>query len=280
MTRSGANTRAFVVFGLLAVTFVFTLAPVAWMVSTSFKDAGAMFAIPPQWIPAQPTLEPYAALFTRDHPFGVWLRNTAMVALAAALMSVTMATFAAYGFSRYAFRQSGTLLLVIVATQMFPPVLSLISIYTLFRDVGLLNTLQGLLLVYVVISLPFSIWMLKNYFDTIPRELEEAALLDGCGRLATLFRVVLPLMGPALVSVAIFSFLVAWNELLFALTFITQDASRLVSPGLVIRYAGQYQSSQNELMAASLLIGLPVIALFIGLQRYVIAGLTMGSVKG
>lgn len=267
-------------FGLLALALLFALAPVAWMVSTSFKNAGAMFAIPPQWIPTEPTLEPYAALFAADHPFLTWFRNTAVVAVAAALVSVTLAIFAAYGFSRYPFRRSGALLLAFVGTQMFPPVLSLISIYVLFSDVGLLNTLQGLVFVYVTISLPFSIWMLKNYFDTIPRELEEAAFLDGCGRLATLFRVVLPLMSPAIVSVAIFSFLVAWNELLFALTFITRDANRLVAPGLVIRYAGQYQSSQNELMAASVLIGLPVIVLFIALQRYVIAGLTMGSVKG
>jgi multiple sugar transport system permease protein len=163
---------------------------------------------------------------------------------------------------------------------MVPIVLLLISIYLMFNSLGFLNTLQGLVLAYMSFSLPFAIWMLKNYFDTIPSELEEAALIDGCGRLGAMTRVALPLIGPATVSVGIFCFLVAWNELLFAMTLNTSDAFRPLAPGLIIRYAGQYQSLYNEMMAASFFASIPVIIVFVVLQRYVVAGLTLGAVKG
>jgi multiple sugar transport system permease protein len=264
-----------IVIGMILVLF-----PIAWMVSTAFKNTGDMFALPPQWIPAHPTIESFRVILSGNNPFLIWFRNSVLIGLGTSFASLLFAIPAGYAFSRYRFRGSNAILLFIVGSQMFPIVMLLISIYLMFRSWGLLNTLQGLVIAYMSFSLPFAIWMLKNYFDTIPAELEEAALIDGCGRLGAMARVALPLIGPAAVSVGIFSFLVAWNELLFAMTLNTSDAVRPLAPGLIIRYAGQYQSLYNEMMAASFFASIPVIVVFILLQRYVIAGLTMGAVKG
>jgi multiple sugar transport system permease protein len=282
MVRSRAERirQAATTHGLLLLLMCFTAAPIVWGLSTSFKSSGDMFAVPPQWIPTRPTLGPYLALFASDNPFTTWYRNSLFVAIATGGVCLLFATGAGYALSRYPFRGSDWILLLIVGSQMFPLVMLLIPIYLLFRDWGLLNSLPGLVLAYMSFALPFSIWMLKNYFDTVPRELEEAAAIDGSSRLGTLVRVVLPVVSPGLISVGIFGMLVAWNELMFALTLVTRDAVRTTSAGLVIRYAGQYQSAQNELMAASVLVSVPVVLLFVLLQRYVVAGLTAGSVKG
>jgi len=268
--------HALILIGVAIVMF-----PILWMVSTAFKTTGAMFAFPPEWIPKEPTLEPIRTVLSPErNPFLIWFRNSILIGLGTSLASLAAGIPAGYAFSRFRFRGSSAIMLFIIASQMFPLVLLLISIYLLFRSLGLLNTLPGLVVAYMSFALPFSIWMLKNYFDTIPKELEEAAMIDGCGRLGVLFRIVLPLVGPAIVSVGVFCFLVAWNELLFAVTMNTSDSVRPVAAGLLIRYAGNYQSQYNEMMAASLIASAPVIVLFVALQRYVVSGLTLGAVKG
>jgi multiple sugar transport system permease protein len=268
-------------YGLIFLGIIIVLFPIVWMISTSLKDKGAMFAYPPQWIPENPTLESYKIILSPSkNPFLLWFRNSILVGLGTAFASLLLAIPAGYAFSRFRFRARNVLLLFIIASQMFPIVLLLISIYLMYNSWGFINTLHGLVLAYMCFALPFAIWMLKNYFDTIPRELEEAALIDGCGRFSAMIRVALPLIGPAAVSVGTFCFLVAWNELLFAMTLNTSDVSRPLAPGLLIRYAGSYQSSYNEMMAASVLASIPVIIIFITMQRYVVAGLTLGAVKG
>lgn len=264
----------------LIVGSILILWPVVWTLSTSFKNTGALFAMPPQWIPNEPTLAPYLQLFKPDNPFPIWFRNSVFVALLTVLIGLVLAIFAGYGLSRYRFRGSNVLMLFVLSSQMFPTVLLLIGIYVIFRDLRLLNNAGGLVLAYLCFAIPFSIWMMKGYLDTIPVEMEEAGLIDGCGRLGVLFRITLPLLTPAVISVGVFSFLVAWSELMFALTLMTDDAVRTFPPGLIIRYAGQYQSLYNEMMAASVLVTLPVIVVFVFLQRYFVEGMTLGAVKG
>lgn len=268
-------------YGLILFGVALVLFPIAWMISTAFKDKGAMFAYPPQWIPENPTLESFIIVLSPSkNPFLIWFRNSILVGLGTAIASLLLAIPAGYAFSRFRFRARNVILLFIIASQMFPIVLLLISIYLMYNSWGFINTLHGLVLAYMSFALPFAIWMLKNYFDTIPHELEEAALIDGCSRFGAMIRVALPLIGPAAVSVGTFCFLVAWNELLFAMTLNTTDAVRPLAPGLLIRYAGSYQSSYNEMMAASFLASIPVFIIFITMQRYVVAGLTLGAVKG
>lgn len=264
----------------LIVGAVLILWPIIWTLSTSFKNTGALFAMPPQWIPQEPTLAPYLELFKAGNPFPIWFRNSVLVAALTVTIGLVIAIFAGYALSRYRFRGSTALMLFILSSQMFPTVLLLIGIYVIFRDMHLLNNPMALVLAYMSFALPFSIWMMKGYLDTIPMEMEEAGLIDGCGRLGVLFRITLPLLSPAVISVGVFNFLVAWSELMFALTLMTDDAARTFPPGLIIRYAGQYQSLYNEMMAASVLVTIPVIVVFVFLQRYVVEGMTLGAVKG
>lgn len=267
------------IYVFLTAGVILVLWPIVWTLSTSFKQTGALFAMPPQWIPAEPTLAPYLQLFAKDNPFPIWYRNSVVVAGATVVIGLLLAIFAGYALSRYRFRGSNALMLFILSSQMFPTVLLLIGIYIIFRP-HLLNNLAGLVLAYMSFALPFSIWMMKGYLDTIPLEMEEAGLIDGCSRLQVLFKITLPLLAPAVVSVGVFNFLVAWSELMFALTMTTSDTVRTFPPGLIIRYAGQYQSLYNEMMAGSVLVTLPVIVLFVLLQRYVVEGMTLGAVKG
>lgn len=280
---SMANSRRFVhliSYILLIGGVVLILWPIVWTLSTSFKNTGALFAMPPQWIPAQPTLAPYQQLFAAGNPFPIWFRNSLIVAIFTVVIGLCLAIFAGYALSRYRFRGSTVLMLLILSSQMFPTVVLLIGIYVIFRDLHLLNNPASLVLAYMTFALPFSIWMMKSYIDTMPREMEEAGLIDGCTRLGVLFRITLPLLAPAVISVGVFNFLVAWSELMFALTLMTDDAVRTFPPGLIIRYAGQYQSLYNEMMAASVLVTIPVIIIFVFLQRYVVEGMTLGAVKG
>jgi multiple sugar transport system permease protein len=167
-----------------------------------------------------------------------------------------------------------------LVTQMFPNVVLLISVFTLFKELRLLNTYPALILTYAGFALPFSIWMLKNYFDTLPIEMDQAAYIDGATHAQVLTRIVYPLTGPAILSVALFVFLVGWNELMFSLTLTSTDTMRTITAGLVVTYQGQYQVYWSEMMAASLLASLPIVLLFLLMQRYFIQGMTMGAVKG
>src|SRR5581483_1954257 len=210
------SSYVFLILGLILILW-----PIVWTVSTSFKNTGALFAMPPQWIPKEPTLQPYLQLFKPDNPFPIWFRNSVFVAVLTVLIGLILAIFAGYALSRYRFRGSNALMLFILSSQMFPTVLLLIGIYVFFRDLHLLNNPASLVLAYLSFALPFSIWMMKGYLDTIPMEMEEAGLIDGCSRLGVLFRITLPLLAPAVISVAVFNFLVAWSELMFALTLMT-----------------------------------------------------------
>jgi multiple sugar transport system permease protein len=249
------------------------------MVSTSFKPIDALFNMPPEWIPKKPTIQAFRNLFKPGSFFIQYFINSIIVCVSATAVTVFTASLAGYAFSRFKFRGSRFVMFLILVSQMFPIVMLLISIFTLFLRLKLVNTYPALILTYAGFALPFSIWMLKNYFDTLPREIEEAAYIDGCDRMKVLTRIVYPITSPAILSVALFVFLVGWNELMFALTLTNTDRMRTVPPGLVVTYQGQYQVYWSELMAASLLVSVPIILLFVFMQRYFIQGMTMGAVK-
>ncbi len=272
------TTKIFI-YLFIVIGVIITLFPILWMVSTSFKHVDALFNMPPEWIPKHPTMQPFRNLFKPGSFFVVYFINSLIVCISTTVITVFFASLAGYAFSRFTFRGSRTTMFIILISQMFPIVMLLISIFSLFLKLKLINTYPALILTYVSFALPFSIWMLKNYFDTLPREIEEAAYIDGCSRFRVLLKIVYPITGPAILSVALFIFLVGWNELMFALTLTNTDNMRTIPPGLVVTYQGQYQVYWAEMMAASLLVSIPVILLFIFMQRYFIRGMTMGAVK-
>lgn len=266
---------------LLALLSGFVLLPVYVMVSSSLKplaDVSGKF----RWWPSGLTLRPYADIW-RTVPLADYFVNSVIVAGAATVCSVTVAVFAAYAVSRYDFRGRRVFTVTVLSTQMFPGILFLLPLFLIYVNIGnatgiaLFGSRGGLVLTYLTFSLPFSIWMLVGYLDSIPRDLDEAAEVDGCGPVGALLRVILPAAVPGIVAVAVYAFMTAWGEVLFA-SVMTTDTTRTLAVGLQ-GYATQNDVYWNQVMAASLVVSVPVVAGFLLLQRYLVAGLTAGAVK-
>jgi multiple sugar transport system permease protein len=256
----------------------FLLLPLAWMVLTSFKPEQELFVRMPLWLPQAPTLEHYAKMLARGD-MALQLRNSLITALSGAVLTVALAVYAAYGFAKFRFRGRKPLMLLMLSAQMFPFAMLLISVYPMLQALGLLNTHPGLVLSYIILALPSGTYMLYSYFVNVPSEIIEAARADGAGELYILHRIVLPLAMPALVTVGLYAFMWAWNDLLFSLTLVTEPQLRTVGPGLMLGYLGEGRSDWGGAMAASIISSLPVVVGFAFLQRFFIQGLTAGAVK-
>jgi multiple sugar transport system permease protein len=275
--RSFTWTRRIV----LTLLTIFAVLPVYVMASSSLKplqDVTGTF----RWIPARLTISPYIDMW-RTVPLARYFVNSLIVCTCAAALSVLIAIFAAYAMSRYNFRLRGFFGIVVLSTQMFPGILFLLPLFLIFVSIGnatgiaLLGSRAGLVITYLTFALPFSIWMLAGYFDSIPRGLDEAARVDGCGPIRALFRVVIPAAFPGIVTVAIYAFMTAWSEVLFA-SVMTNDTTRTLAVGLR-DYSTQTDVYWNQIMAASLVVSVPVVAGFLLMQRFLVTGLTAGAVK-
>lgn len=265
---------------VLIVILTFAFFPIFWMISTSFKPNYEAFRVPPRWIPVPFTLESYIKQITDRGGFLVFFRNGLIVSASVTIITIILAVLSGYSFSRFRFSGKRAIFLLILATQMFPNVIIVISLYVMYRKLGLLNTYPGLILSLTTFSLPFSIWMIKGFCDTIPKEIEEAAYVDGSSKIGTLTRIVVPIISPGIVAVALFSFLVAWNNLLFSLTLSLRNDMLTIPPGFLLTYVGEFQYRWSDMCAGSTLVTIPVIIVFIFFQKYLVAGLTAGSIKG
>ncbi len=262
-------------FTLLAA---FLFLPLLWMLITSIKPESEIFVRLPTLLPKAATLINYGNLFSRGDMV-LQLRNSLITAGGGAILTVLLATYAAYSFAKFRYRARKPLMFLMLSAQMFPFAMMLISLYPLLQWAGLLNTHLGLILAYIILALPSGTYMLYSYFVNIPTEIIEAARADGAGELFILHRIVLPLAMPALVTVGLYSFMWAWNDLLFSLTLITKPELRTVGPGLLLNYIGESKSDWGGAMAASIVSSLPVVIGFAFLQRFFIQGLTAGAVK-
>lgn len=267
-------------YALLILLLGILFFPIFWLISTSLKQALEVYQSPPRWIPSTLAIENYTKLFSGYVPFPLYLRNSVITCIATSLLATGGATIAGYALSRLRFPAKRPILLGILATQMFPHVLILISLYIMYRELRLMNTHAGLVLAFTTFAVPFSVWMMKGFFDSVPSEIEEAALIDGCTRLGALRRVVIPLVSPGLLAVGLFSFLDAWNNLLYPLTLATSNQVRTIPPGLLLSFLGQFKQDWGGMMAASVMVTVPTIIVFVFLQRYLVQGLTAGAIKG
>lgn len=265
-----------------AVLFLFCLVavvPILYMVTTSCKSISEILSAPlATFFPVQATTEAYHHVWN-DYPFLTYLKNSVVVVLTSTVVAVVFSTLAGYGFSRFSFRSKGVLMLFILTTQMFPSVMLYVPYYKLLSVYKLTNTYTGLILVYVASVIPFCSWMMYGFFEAISRELDEAALIDGCGRLRTFLKIVMPLTLPGLISTTIYAFVQGWNEYMFAMIFTNAEAMKTL-PVAIGQMSKSYKVMWNDLMAASLLASVPLIVLFVFLQRYFISGMTSGAVKG
>jgi multiple sugar transport system permease protein len=265
----------------LTLLLLFTLLPVYVMLTTSLKplrDVQSSF----RWWPSQLTVRPFFDMWSTI-PLARYFVNSLIVSCVASVASVILALFAAYAVSRYRFRGRQPFSLIVLSTQMFPGILFLLPLYVIFVDIGnstgiqLYGSRTGLIITYLTFTLPFAIWMLVGYLDSIPRELDEAAKVDGTGPMGAFIRVVVPAATPGIVAVLIYAFMTAWGEVLFA-SVLTDDATRTLAVGLQ-GYATQNNVYWNQIMAASLTVSVPIVLGFLLLQRYLVAGMTAGSIK-
>jgi len=274
---------------------LFTLAaiyPVLWVISVAFSGTQnlAFADVPPDpgfldrlraivpW-PAQISLKNFTDVLT-EQPFLRWLLNSAIVATATTVVGVFLACTAAYAFSRFRFpgRQAG--MMSFLVSQMFPGTLLLVPLYIIIVSwLKLGNSFLGLVLVYSVTAIPFCVWMLKGYFDTIPLEIEESAIMDGASRQTIFFKIILPLAKPAVAVTALFSFMTGWNEFILAATFLEEEVKYTAPVGLKF-FVGGFSSQWGYFAAGSIIVSLPVVLLFLYLQKYLVSGLTAGGVKG
>jgi multiple sugar transport system permease protein len=266
---------------VLTLLALFALLPVYVMISSSLKplsDVQAGFS----WLPSHLTVRPFVDMW-KTVPLARYFANSVVVATVASVASVAVALLASYALSRYRFRGRQAFSITVLSTQMFPGILFLLPLFVIFVNldqytgINLYGSRLGLIITYLTFTLPFAIWMLVGYLDSIPRELDEAAQVDGNGPLGALFRVVVPAAWPGIVAVVIYAFMTSWGEVLFA-SVLTDDSTRTLAVGLQ-GYATQNNVYWNQIMAASLTVSVPVVIGFLLLQRYLVAGVTAGAVK-
>lgn len=251
--------------------------PVVWMISSSFKGNSNIFSYPPKLIDSTFSLSAYQAILTDESKIRFFI-NSYIVAALVTLCTLIVALLAAYAFSRYNFRFKKTLNMAIIGVQSVPPITLLIPYFGLIVSFKLYNTYWALILTYMVFTLPYAILMMTGYFNTIPKELDEAVKVDGAGAMTALWKVLVPVSIPGIVSVSIYTFMIAWNEYLFALTLTKTIDMRTVPIGIQMMM-GQHAYAWNEIMAMSVLGSLPVLLLFLFFQKYFISGMAAGSVK-
>lgn len=251
--------------------------PIFWMLVSSFKTNTEIFAYPPRLVTPGFSLDAYTSVLTDPSKLR-FFANSYIVAIAVTLLTLLIAVLAAYAFSRYEFRGKGALSVVIIGMQAVPPITLLIPYFSLIVALGLYNSYLGLILTYMVFTVPYAVIMMTSYFNTLPRELDEAVKVDGAGPLTALFRILVPVAMPGIVSVGVYTFMIAWNEYLFALTLTRTDDVRTLPIGIQL-LLGQNTQDWAQLMSMSLLGMLPVLVLFLVFQRHFIGGLTSGAVK-
>jgi multiple sugar transport system permease protein len=275
--RTDWRTRTVVLAGL-AVVLMVCLFPFAWMALSSIKLLRELYTVPPHWIPEMPTLEHYRrVLFASNVPR--YFLNSVIISTGSTALALLLAVFAAYGFARFQFRGKRTAQVCILVGQLLPTAAIIVPLFMTLRYLDLVNTYLGLILVYTILTLPLSVWMLTSYFRAIPVELEEAAIIDGASRLSILFRITLPLSLPGVVAVLVYAFVTTWNEFIFALV-LAQDSQVKTLPIGIAEFTGEFTTDWGAVMAASLLMTLPIAIVFFALQRLFVGGLTAGAVKG
>jgi trehalose/maltose transport system permease protein len=263
---------------LLAFIFIYTVFPFYWAVVSSLKTGSDLFAV--DFIPPRPAWDNYVSVF-REQPFEINIINSVFVAISTVILSLVLAVSAAYALGRVRFKGRQVLLFTVLGVSMFPQIAVLSGMFELVRTMGLYNNLLSLTLSYMIFTLPFTVWVLTTFMRELPKELEEAAIVDGASPFVIVTRVFLPLMGPALATTGLLAFIAAWNEFLFALTFTLSTEMRTVPVAIaLISGATAYELPWGNIMAASVIVTVPLIVLVLIFQRRIVSGLTAGAVKG
>jgi len=276
--RAKKSLLRIVTHAILVIFAIIAVYPVLQVVTISLRPADKLLSTSLEIIPANATLKSYVALFTQQ-PFLLWVRNSALISLTVTLTGVALSAMAGYAFSRFNFIGKKLGLLSLLVTQMFPATMLLLPLYLMLIYLRLINSYLGIIITYSATALPFCIWTMKGYYDTIPTSLEEAARIDGCNLFQAFYKVILPLATPALVITGLFSFMSAWSEYIVAAQ-ILQDTQLWTLPLGLKSFEANMSTEWGLYGAASLIVMIPVVVLFIILSKWLVSGLTLGSVKG
>ena len=259
---------------------LFLLFPLYWVLMTSFKTNMEAYRSVPTFIPAEPTVQSYINLFTKNNEFFTYYKNNFIVSGATALITTVLAILSGYALSRFHFRWNAWVTAALLSSQMFPVVSRMISLYDLMNKMHLINTHPGLIFALTAAMLPFTVMLMSSFFDGVPREVEEAAYVDGASRLQVLWRIVTPLVKPGMLAVGIYAFLMTWDDYLHAVTLIQTDSLRTMSAGVAMRYLGELSYDWSLINTISIVGTLPMLILFFFFQKYMVKGLVAGAVKG
>ncbi len=270
--------KPFTFYGTIITLCAVFLFPIYWMVLTALAKPTELRKFPPQFIPKDPQWGTFSQLLA-EHPFDIWFMNSLKIAIAVLVISLTVSVLAAYALSRFRLRGGQGMGLFILTAKMLPGTLIIIPFFVIFRSTGLIGSLWSVVLAQATMIIPFATWMLKGYFDTIPVELEQAAIVDGCSPVGTIFRIVLPVSAPGLAATSLYSFVLSWSDFLFARTFVVTKESLWTLNLGISSLKGEWITDWNVVMAASLMASVPIIIVFLFLERYMVGGLAAGSEK-
>ncbi len=279
---SGRPTRLVPALILNVVTWTLVLLvafPLLWMILTSIKPQTELFRIPPTWLPETITFEHYWRLLS-ETPFLTYFRNSVVLATSTTIFVVALGTLGAYSLVRFKYRGRETLAVLVLFTYLLPSVVLIIPLYLMMVGIGLSNTLVSLILAHTTFALPYALWLLRSFMEGIPEDLESAALVDGATRLGAFRDIILPQLLPGIVSTALFTFILSWNEYLYALVLINSDAVAPLTTGVMSMLISAFNIEWSLLMAASVMMSLPLIVVFAFLQSYLTSGFGAGGVKG
>ncbi len=276
--NSKVKIRNFLGYALIIIVLGITLFPFIYMVSSSLKSSYDIFIYPPKLFGFKVSLEHYIYVLKTSN-FLIWFRNGVIVATAVSIMSVIISLLGAFSLTRYKYRGRDFLGNVILLTYMFPSISLLIPLFLTLKRFGLVDSLYGLIITHVTFAVPFSMWLMRSYIMTIPVEMEEAAQIDGCTKLGALIRITTPALLPGIITTFLYSFILSWNEYMYALTLITSENYKTLPIGLQ-SFMTRWNIQWGEMMAAGTIASIPVVVLFIFLQKYLVEGLSAGAIKG
>jgi multiple sugar transport system permease protein len=286
MTRGNLLSRP-LLWAMLLLYLIYTLLPIFWLFLSTIQTQASLLTVPPQIVPSEVTPRNYIDIFqpaafgenSGESTFLLAMRNSVVVSLGTTAVSLVFGTLAAYAFARFNIPGKRTLLLIVLGSQLLPAVSLIIPLFSMFRSAGLLDTLAALILAYSTFSIPFVVWIMAGYFQTVPRELEEAARIDGASRFQSFMRISLPLAAPGLGATAIFTLLNAWDEFFFALIFSSTYAAKTV-PVAIAEFIGRHSVNWGLLVTGGFIASLPPIVLSLVFYRYIVSGLAAGGLKG
>lgn len=270
MARASQRVSVYVVVAICCTILLF---PLYWLVITALADPELLRQVPPPFWLSSPNWSIFWDLWT-DRPIGEWMLNSLLVALGSVSLSMAVSVLAGYGLARFSVRGGQAMGIFILTSKMLPATLLVIPLFAIFSSIGLIGSLWSLVLAHSTLTIPFTTWMLKGYFETIPRELEQAAMVDGCSPFGALFRIILPVAGPGLAATALYSFVLSWSDYIYARTFLVNTPGKWTANVGVASIKGEYVIEWNVIFAASILVALPIVVIYIVLERYLVGGLS------